>query len=100
MESQIRAVDEVDLVRLALLMLTVGTIVLSVTLLVFYWRSERLMHVLPLALSYVWLALVVTLRGWDLLAFEPALWNCVGAFTLGDIGLTILLLRPFQRNTP
>lgn len=89
-----REVTTTDLVRLALLMMSVGTIVLGTCLLYFYRRSERLGHVAPLALAHTWLSVVVTLRGWDLIGFEPALWNAVGAYTLSNIGLGILLFRP------
>ena len=93
-----RLITTEDLVRLALLMMSVGTLVLGATLLYFYRRSSRLGHVLPLAIGHMWIAGVVTLRGWDFIGFEPALWNCVGAYAVSNIGLAILLFRPLPRG--
>lgn len=93
-----KEITTADMLRLALLMMSVGTIALSAALVIFYRKSLRLPHVLPLAISYVWISLVVTLRGWDLIALEPALWNCLGAYTVGNVGLLLLLMRPWPRS--
>lgn len=93
-----RAVTATDLLRLALLMMSVGTVTLSCALLLAYRGSDRLKHVLPLAVSFMWVSLVVTLRGWELLALEPALWNCLAAYTLGNAGLLVIVMRPWPRN--
>lgn len=81
----------VDLLRLALIMMSVGTLVLSGALLAIYRRSTRLPHVLPLAVSYAWISVVVTLRGWDVIGLQAALWNCIGAYVVGNVGLILLL---------
>lgn len=93
-----REVTSSDLLRLALLMMSVGTMTLSTTLVVFYRKSARLIHVAPLALSYTWLSFIVTLRGWDMIALELALWHAIGAYSVGNIGLLLLVMRPWPRS--
>lgn len=85
----------VHLVRLALLMLAVGALTLGACLVVAYRHSARLFHVVPLAVAYMWISVIVALRGWDMLEYEAALWHAVGAFTVGNVGLVRLLMMPF-----
>lgn len=86
-------VTTTDILRLALLMTAVGTAVLAVALVLAYRRSGRLAHIFPLALAFSGLSVVATLRGWLVITLDQALWACIAAFAIGDVGMMILLAR-------
>ena len=96
-------IELVDMLALTILAEAVGTIVLSIALLALYWRSNVLRYVLPLALSYCWIASIAVFRAWGFSGLRTpswALWHIVLAFALGDAGLLVLLSRAWPRRGP
>ena len=88
-----------DIATLVILCEAVGTIVLSVALLMLYRHSQRLLHVLPLAISYLCVLGVCVFR----ILGHPSIptwtqWNIIGAFAVGDVGLLMLLSRTWPRR--
>ena len=79
-------------------MQAVGTLTLGACLVIAYRHSQRLFHVVPLAISFMWLSVVIALRGWELIELDPALWNAVGAFVVGNVGLVRLLMSSFPKS--
>ena len=94
-----------DFLVLTMLAEAVGTLVLSGALIALYWRSPRLRHILPVALSYCWIAVVAAIRAFghvsgDVAGATPvwSLSHVVCAFALGDVGLLIILSDAWPRR--
>lgn len=91
--------DRVELVSLIMLGEAVGTITLAIALILLYIRSRRLLHVLPLAISYLWILVIATIRIVTTHVPESWVqWNVIAAYAVGDVGMLVLLSRSWPRR--
>lgn len=85
-------IDRIDLFALVVLGQSVVSITLSLALVVLYWRSKKLRHVMPLALAYNLIAALAAYRLSQRLVTDWYVqWIGLIAFTLGNVGLLIVL---------
>lgn len=92
--------DRIQLVSLVMLGEAVATITLSLAILLLYINSKKLIHILPVAASYIWLLVIATIRIVTTHVPETWVqWNVVGAFAMGDIGMLVLLSRSWPRRS-
>jgi hypothetical protein len=85
-------IDRIDLFALVVLAQCVATITLSAALVVLYWHSRKLRHVLPLALAYNLIAALAAFRLYQRLVTDLYVqWVVLIAFTIGNVGLLIVL---------
>lgn len=92
-------IDRVDLLALGVLAQCIATITLSIVLVVMYWRSSKLRHVLPLVIAHNMLAVLASYRiAMRLVTDGYVVWTVLVAFALGLVGLIIVLSQKWPRR--